>query len=63
MNNNRIYNLKLPVNNDDAASKAYVDSHSSSQNVSFEHISEFLTYNGNPFYLVKQAKKIRLRAF
>ena len=57
MNNNRIYNLKLPIDNSDVATKAYVDSHSSSQNVSFEHISEFLTYNGNTFYLVKQAAK------
>ena len=41
------------------ATKKYVlDSHSSSQNVSsFEHMSEFLNYNGNPFYLVKQAAK------
>ena len=60
MFNNRISNLKLPVESADAASKAYVDSHShsSSQNVSFEeHMSEFLTYNGNPFYLAKQAVK------
>ena len=59
MQNNRIYNLKdIDQNTDEntVVTKKYVDSRSSSQNVSFEHMTEFL-YNGNPFYLAKQAAK------
>ena len=56
MNNNRITHLTT-LDPNDAATKKYVDSHSSSQNTSFEYMSEFLNYNGNPFYLAKQAAK------
>ena len=49
MNNNRIYNLKLPVDNTDAVTKYYVDS----KIIPKEDNTHFFYYNGNSYLLTK----------